>query len=511
MTQDKPHGWLAGEVSRFSEMLDHWGATAPDRVAIVNRDVSLTFGELARDAARLADALSDLGLGPRDRMFAVGENTVGAVLLVFAANRIGASLTLVNARMQTSEIEVLQGFGDPKLSVFATEGSPKTAEHAEALGAKPLNLDTVGGDIRVLPGNAKAEPNEDRGSTGADIAMIMFTSGTTGTPKGVMITNDTMLAQAKSQCFTRAIGPEDTFYVVSPMSHQIGLSGSVISSICAGARMVLPPRHDPDLLVRMVADGEVTVLVGVPQLYNGLLDHADREGIDLSGARLRIAGCGGAPLDPALKARALDRLGVILGNGYGSTEFVPASRVPPGAEVAPNVVGKLEAGVECRIVDEAGNDLPDGEDGEIWVRGPFMMAGYFRNPQATAEVMRDGGWLATGDIGVMRDGMLAITGRKKEIIIRSGFNVYPTDVEAALTAHPDVNMAAVLGRSVPGNEEIVGFVTALPGRKLDPAEVRDFTRRTLTPYKVPSEVIVLDEMPVGPTGKILKTALKPKL
>ncbi len=511
MPQDLPFGWLADTSEKYSDFIDHWGRTAPDQVAIENSNQTLTYGEIARDVDRLATHLAQQGLRPRDRLFIVGENAVGTVLLVFAANRVGASISVVNARMKTSEIKVLRDFADPRLTAFVAQGSDVTGDHARALGASVIDLETLGGEIWLGSVNDASEQNEDRGATKDQIALIMFTSGTTGTPKGVMLTNATMLAQAQSQNRARSLGPDDRLYVVAPMSHQIGLSGSVISSTCAGCRMILPLRHDPDYLARKLAAGDVTIVVGVPQLYNGLLAYAASKGITFEKSRLRLAGSGGAPLDPALKERVRDVLGVTLANGYGATEFVPVCRVPPGADVASNVVGKLEPGVECRIVDDDGTDLPDGTSGEIWVRGPFMMVGYFRNPDATAEVMRPGGWLATGDIGMIENGMIAITGRKKEIIIRSGFNVYPTDVEAALTEYPDVNMAAVLGRRVENNEEIVAFVTAMPDRTIDPDALRDFTRKTLTAYKVPTEVVVLDEMPIGPTGKILKTALKDRL
>lgn len=514
MLLTQPQGHLADALDTYAEAVAHWGREAPDRIAIEHEGGSTTYGALSAAMQTLADRLAALGLRHRDRIFIVGENTLGTVLLVLAANRVGAAASVVNARMATSEIRVLRDFAEPRLTAFATRASAKAGEHAAALGAGDQIGDGPFEGIRICPADPDSPPEPASADRRAETALIMFTSGTTGLPKGVMLSNATMLEQAKAQCVARLLTPADTLYAVSPLSHNIGLVGNVLASFAAGCRTILPVRHDPAYLARKLAAGEITVIVGVPQLYAGLIEHAAANGIGFDAARLRVGGSGGAPLDPALKARVKAVLGVTLSNGYGATEFVPVSRTPLDMldrDLASNVVGVLSEGVDLRIVGEDGQDMPEGESGEIWVRGPFMMQGYFRNPEATAEVMRPGGWLATGDMGEYRDGLLSIVGRKKEIIIRSGFNVYPTDVEAALSAHPDVSMAAVLGRAVPGNEEIVAFVTPLPGHSIDPAALKDFTRRDLTPYKVPTEIVVLDEMPIGPTGKILKTALKSRL
>ena len=499
-----PGRHLADSVSRLADCLAHWAAVAPDHPALLHEGQSFDYAALDAAVSETAERLETRGLRPGDRLFIVGENTPATVMLVLAGNRAGGVVSVVNARMADSEIRTLHDFADPRIAAFACDGSAAATAHAQALGAE--------GDGPIRLGQTRDSLPEPRGQDPRrDTALIMFTSGTTGRPKGVMLSNACLLDQAKSQCMARALTPADTLYAVSPLSHNIGLVGNVLAAFAAGCRTVLPIRHDAGYLARMLAEGEITVIVGVPQLYAGLVEHAVREGMSFDGARLRVAGSGGAPLDPALKERVRGLLGVNLSNGYGATEFVPVSRTPLhllDRELAANVVGVPSEGVELRIVDADGTDRPEGEAGEIWVRGPFMMQGYFRNAEATDEVMRPGGWLATGDIGEFRDGLLSIVGRQKEIIIRSGCNVYPTDVEAALSTHPDVSAVAVVGRPVQGNEEIVAYVTALPGRSLDPQALRDFVRPVLTAYKIPSEIVVLDVMPVGPTGKILKAALK---
>ena len=295
------------------------------------------------------------------------------------------------------------------------------------------------------------------------------------------------------------------------MTHEVriienGLLDIPMLAILDADGTVYPQAKEPEI------NQQLAIKMYHTMLYTRMLEYIAEHGVDMSNARLRVGASGGASLDPALKARVKEVLGVTLSNGYGATEFVPVTRVPVGVEAESNVVGLPSPGVELRIVDEEGAEVPRGQAGEIWARGPFCMKGYFRNPEATAEVMKPGGWLATGDLGEMReDGMLAIVGRKKEVIIRSGFNVYPADVEAALSLHDDVAEVAVIGRTVPGNEEVVAFITARPGATIDPAALSDFVRASLTAYKVPSEIIVIDAMPIGPTGKIQKARLKDRL
>jgi acyl-CoA synthetase (AMP-forming)/AMP-acid ligase II len=246
----------------------------------------------------------------------------------------------------------------------------------------------------------------------------------------------------------------------------------------------------------------------VPQVFARLLDYADKANIDLSDTGIRALGCGGAPLDPALKERVKRTFGVPIGNGYGATEMVPVCRVPDGVDADGDVVGQPQPGVEVLLMKEDGTQAKDGEVGEMWVRGPSLMSGYYRNEAETRAVMRPGGWLATGDLGMrMPDGAYRIAGRIKELIIRSGFNVYPVEVEAVLTTHPAVGQAAVVGRSVPGNEEVVAFVQLLPNRSTNAEELTAYLRERLAAYKVPCQVYI-QELPIGPTGKILKIALR---
>lgn len=495
---------LADRFARFHELVDHWATVRPTSPALIEHGAKvIDFATLNASVNKTATALSAAGLRPKDRIVIVAENSVSAILLITAANRMGACVSILNARMKEPEIRAILDFAEPRMVAFpcadpAYSNIAKT--QAEIFGATPL-ID----DIYVCPVQ-DTTPNEN------DLGLIMFTSGTTGVPKGVMLSNATLLAQAESQCINRELTTADLIYLVSPIAHSIGLSSNVLSAFASGAALHVTSKFQVGDLVNLIAQGQVTMMVAVPQLYTRMLEYIADHGIDMTTARLRTAASGGAPLDPKLKAMVQDVMKVTLSNGYGATEFVPVTRVPIGMEAASNVVGLPAPGVEVRIVDDNGQDVPQGTAGEIWAKGPFAMQGYFRNPEETAKVLRDGGWLATGDLGEIQDnGMLAIVGRKKEIIIRSGFNVYPTDVEAALTAHDTVMEAAVVGRAVEGNEEIIAFVTAAPNQSIDPDTLRNFVRNTLTAYKVPTEIIVIEAMPIGPTGKIQKALLKDRL
>lgn len=502
---------LSQRFNRFHELIAYWAEHRPDATALFEHaKTAISYGALNSFVDQTAAALAEAGLRENDRIVLVAENSVSAIILVAAVNRLGACASILNARMKEPEIRAILDFAEPRMVAFPIadpEFSTVARAQATLFGASPLIESPIMGDIYVCP-TQDSTPNDKA----ADLGLIMFTSGTTGVPKGVMLSNATLLAQAESQCINRELSTADSIYLVSPIAHSIGLSSNVLSSFASGARLHVTSKFLVGDLVNLIAAGEVTMMVAVPQLYTRMLEYIADHGIDMTNARLRTAASGGAPLDPKLKTMVQDVMNVTLSNGYGATEFVPVTRVPLGKDAASNVVGLPAPGVEVRIVDDAGQDVPQGTAGEIWAKGPFAMQGYFRNPEETAKVLMGEGWLATGDLGEIQDnGMLAIVGRKKEIIIRSGFNVYPTDVEAALTAHDNVMEAAVIGRTREGNEDIIAFVTAAPNQTIDPDTLRNFVRGTLTDYKVPTEIIVIDAMPIGPTGKIQKALLKDRL
>jgi acyl-CoA synthetase (AMP-forming)/AMP-acid ligase II len=315
-----------------------------------------------------------------------------------------------------------------------------------------------------------------------------------------MLSHKNLLSSAKISGALRGIGPADRIYGVLPMSHIVGFSIVLISTLMSGATVQLAPKYDPELLARAIGEEGVTVVYGVPATYQRLLAYRTQKGIaQLERGRLRF-------LD--LKRRVEQEFGVQLSNGYGITECSPGiAAVHSDDPRNDESVGTVLPGVEARIKRLDGSLATPGEVGELHVRGPNVMLGYYRAPDLTANVIDRDGWFNTGDLARFDGPHLFIVGRTKEMIIRSGFNVYPAEVEAVLNSHELVVQSAVVGRAVDGNEEVVAFVQLLPGSRLTPAELMAYAGEQLTSYKRPGEVIVLEALPASSTGKILKHRL----
>jgi long-chain acyl-CoA synthetase len=339
------------------------------------------------------------------------------------------------------------------------------------------------------------------------VAALVYTSGTTGNPKGVMLTHRNLLFSARAAGAQRE--PTDKVYCVLPISHIVGFSAILIASLMAGATVQLVPRFDPAALVAVIANNGITLLFGVPATFQRLLEYKAVAGIDrLPRGKLRRLAVAGAPLDLALKSKIEAEFGLPLRNGYGITECEPGiAGVRAETPRDDDAAGSLITGIEARLVGPGGRTVAVGEVGELHVRGPNVMRGYYRAPERTAAVIDADGWFNTGDLARFDGDTLYIVGRTKELIIRSGFNVYPAEVEAVLNEHPAVVQSAVTGRAVPGNEEVVAFVELLPGSSATPADLMAHATRLLAPYKRPSEIIVLDALPAASTGKILKHRL----
>lgn len=380
----------------------------------------------------------------------------------------------------------------------AVSGEART--HAQRLDARGIS--GAFGELS-LSRPCGSDPDPDLG----DVAVILFTTGTTGVPKGVMLTHANLRFGGKSSAELRGLTAADRIYGVLPVSHVFGLSSVMTAAIYAGAHVQLEARFSVDRLYRALSGG-ITVFSGVPQMHALLMQYAREQGHgSLRGGALRYVSSGAAPLDPVWKRKAESFYGVAVQNGYGMTETtagIAASRAAPGD---PDVsVGPPLPGVELRL-DETVTGGGAGL-GEILTRGPHVMKGYYRNPRDSAAVLDEDGWLRTGDLGRFDTrGHLLIEGRCKEIIIHGGFNVYPPEVEAALNEHPQVVQSAVVGWSCDGDELVVAFVQAGAGAPLDPEELRAFAARRLAGYKRPGRIIVTDALPAAPTGKIQRHRL----
>lgn len=325
-----------------------------------------------------------------------------------------------------------------------------------------------------------------------------------------MLTHRNLLFIAAVSSTLRGLTRSDRAYGVLPISHVYGLASVALGTLYAGAALYLVPRFSVDGLLSALKDDGLTIVQGVPAMYAKLLQTLGGADTPLP-TRLRFAYAGGSPLAPSLKRDVEKLLGTALHNGYGMTESAPTiSQTRLEAPRRDDSVGMPIPGVEVRVVDLAGTDVTPGEPGELWIRGPNVMAGYYREPAMTAATMRAGGWLNTGDMARQEaDGALFIVGRTKELIIRSGFNVYPLEVETALNAHPSVVQSAVVGRTLAdGNEDVIAYVELDPRQPSSVAELQAWLAQTLSPYKCPSAIIVMEALPAAATGKILKGQLR---
>ncbi len=501
---------LAALPSRIAALPSLAAQRDPHRPALIEDARTLTYAQLAHAVDAAAERLARLGVRGGDRVMIVAENSVVQIVLLFAAARLDAWALVSNARLAAAELDAIAAHARPRLIAFATEASPDARAHAErhrAQAAEPLAIDLGAWSHHVDP-DARAEPVAD--AAAGQCAALIYTTGTTGTPKGVMLSHRNLLYIAAVSSTLRRVSPDDLVYAVLPVSHVYGLASVCLGSLYAGATLRLAPRFVPEAARRALAEEGVTIFQGVPAMHAKLLEHLQAHDHRWYAPRLRFAYSGGSPLDADLKARVERVYGVALHNGYGMTESSPTiTQTPLDAPRTDCSVGVPIPGVALRIVAADGSPVAPGATGEIQVRGPNLMLGYYRDPAATQAAIDADGWLRTGDLGRLEDdGALTIAGRSKELIIRSGFNVYPAEVEQVLNAHPAVVQSAVVGRAVEGNEEVIAFVELAPGAPFEADELAQWCAGRLAPYKRPAHIRVLDALPAASTGKILKHRLR---
>jgi long-chain acyl-CoA synthetase len=501
----------AGLPSRIHEVIGRYVACSPDSIALIEDGACWSYRELDRSVADIAAGLKSLGVRAGDRVIIVSENCIALAALLLAASRIDAWAIVANPRLSPRELDQIRDHSGARRMFFTLEVSKEAAAHAQRCGAQTRQLGPLEGiGVGALNESAVAEPVE--GDPTRQVAVLIYTSGTTGTPKGVMLTHDNLLISAKTTAHFRKMDAGDKVYVVLPISHIVGIS-LLIMTLMVGGTVRLVSKYDPAALAKAIAEEGITILNGVPATYQRLLEYKTVAGLrQLDRGSLRLIAVAGAPLDLDLKSRVEQELGLPLSNGYGITECSPGiSGVRLDAPRADQAVGALLPGIEARIRTLDGIPVAKGEVGELHVRGRNVMRGYYRAPDLTAKAIDSEGWFNTGDLARFDGDCLYIVGRTKEMIIRSGFNVYPAEVEAILNSHEAVVQSAVVGRAVEGNEEIVAFVQLMQGSPVKPADLMAFINPQLTSYKRPSEIIVLDALPATSTGKILKHKLAESL
>jgi long-chain acyl-CoA synthetase len=502
---------LASLPRRIHGVIDQYAQATPNHPALVEDSATWNYRELHHAIRQIAAALQLLGIRPGDRMMIVSENCIALAGLLLAASLIDAWAIVVNPRLSPRELDQIRDHSGARRVFFTAGVSKEAASHAaryEATVGRIGPLDNVG--IGALNEATTTEPVED--SRARQVAVLIYTSGTTGTPKGVMLTHENLLVSAKTTAWFRRMDARDKVYVVLPISHIVGIS-LLIMTLMSGATVRLVSKYDPAALARAMAEEGITVLNGVPATYQRLLEYKTIAGIPrLERGSLRLIAVAGAPLDVDLKSRVEQELGLSLLNGYGITECSPGiSGVRIDNPRDDQAVGTLLPGIEQRIVGPDGALVSDRQVGELHVRGPNVMRGYYRAPDLTAKAIDAEGWFNTRDLARCDGDCLYIVGRTKEMIIRSGFNVYPAEIEAVLNSHDAVVQCAVVGRAVEGNEEVVAFVQLIQGATTSAEELKAHASSQLTSYKRPSEIVVLDALPATSTGKILKHKLAESL
>jgi acyl-CoA synthetase (AMP-forming)/AMP-acid ligase II len=471
---------------------------APKACAIIDHDnARYSYGDLGQMVDEMNTYLSAHGIRPGDRVMVVSENCATFAVALLALTRLRAWITPVNARQSADEVEAIRQHSGARAALFTPEASDNARAHAARLDARELGRIACGAVLITEVAETTPEPLSD--DPAQQVAALMYTTGTTSAPKGVMLSHANLMWNTKVSGKTRKLGPEDCVLAVLPATHIYCFSSGVCAALYAGATIRFMPRFTPEAVLEAFADG-ITMMPAVPQMYQAIVNLLRGRGEKPSAPRLRLISSGGAPLDPEWKKGIEDFFGLPLHNGYGLTETSPGVTVTRPERPRDDVsVGELVDGVEVTIMD------PDEEGiGEVLIRGPNIMLGYYHNPEATAQAIDAGKWFHSGDLGRLGpDGELYIVGRRKELIIRSGFNVYPPEVEAMLTRHPEILQAAVVGRQVSGNEEILAFLLSR-APDLTEDQVKSFLRDHLVAYKIPQHVFIVDQFPIAPTGKILK-------
>ena len=493
---------------RLSDLVWRWEKRAPQAPALIDGDVRWSYGELGVAVRAAMDLLRQLGIRPGDRVMLVNENGHAIVALVLAAAAIDAWSIIVNARLSGPEIDAIAAHSGARRLIFTTGASVDAAAHATRLRAEELTHPQLG---RIATGtmNENTQPERVLASGAEQVAVLVYTSGTTGEPKGVMLTHRNLLFIGAISGGMRGFRSDDLIYGVLPLSHVFGLASVFLGGLYAGSCFMSRARFNAEQTLQDIRAG-VTALQGVPAMYAKLLAYIRQTGAKIEGHRLRFTSAGGAPLDPAIKKNSEELFGQPLHNGYGMTEASPSmamTRVDfPRHDCS---VGQALPFVELIVVDRDGKKLPQGETGDVWCRGPGVMKGYYRAPELTKAAITADGWLVTGDVGRFdEDESLHIVGRSKELIIRSGFNVFPPEVEGVLSAHPQVVQAAVIGApGTDGNEDVIAYLQVIPGDAPSIDDLISYCAKRLAPYKRPSRFILCKTLPATPTGKVLKHRL----
>jgi acyl-CoA synthetase (AMP-forming)/AMP-acid ligase II len=500
-----------------------------DKIAIKEQDTLISFNQLNALRWLAAKSFYALGLRKGDRAAIWAPNVSEWIVATLGMQSIGAVLVPLNTRMKGSEAADIINRSGAKilltlpefkssassviryLDLLADESLPQL-EHTIVLRDSAENtLSWVeflqkgeGVEQSMVEGIANSlKPN--------DIMDMLFTSGTTGKPKGVMSAHGQNIGVVSTWAETVGLCDSDNYLVINPFFHSFGYKAGWLAALITGAKTLPVLTFDLDSVLAQIAEDKVSMLPGPPTIYQSILAHANRDKYDLSSLRLAVTGAAAVPVELVKRMRSELNFKTVV-TAYGLTEtcgFVSICRPEDDAEIIATTSGRAMDGVEVKCVDANGNEVPHGEAGEIWVRGYNVMQGYFDNEEATKETMHDD-WLKTGDVGVMDDnGYLKITDRIKDMYISGGFNVYPAEIESGITSIKGVVQAAVIGMPDERMGELgKAFIVKEASSELTEQDVIDWCKANLANYKVPKIVCFIDAMPLNAAGKILKTELR---
>ncbi|MEJ7847187.1 MAG: long-chain fatty acid--CoA ligase [Pyrinomonadaceae bacterium] len=517
----------------LASVIEHHARLSPDNEAIVWNEVRMTYGQLNAFSNKIANALTEMGIGHGDKVALNCPNLPDFPAVYYAIMKTGAAVVPICVLFTPREIAYQLRDSDAK-AVFVFEGTPEmplgqstkeafdnveSCEHLIVMTKDPagsgpfLDHKTLSQITFDKSGEFDTYPTKP-----GDTCAILYTSGTTGHPKGAELTHLNLMSNVTSTWLTHmpvldfTDGKQKTVLITLPLFHTTGQTVQMNTNLYGGSRVVLLPRFDPLITLETMVREKVNFWVGVPTMYWALLKYVDETGFDVRriAESMNVCTSGGAPMPVEVMKAFQAKFGVRVLEGYGLSETSPLACFNHFAKPSkPGTVGQPIFGVEVKCVDDEDNEVARGTRGEIVIRGTNVMKGYYKRPEATAEAFR-GGWFHSGDIGIMdAEGYLSIVDRKKDMILRGGYNVYPRELEEIIMTHPSVSLCAVIG--VPDDrlgEEVKAFVVLKHGEEVGKASFIDWCKGQFAANKYPRQVEFRDSLPIGGTGKIFKRGLR---
>ncbi|MEU6559487.1 class I adenylate-forming enzyme family protein [Nocardia nova] len=509
-------------IKRVQDLLDH-AAADRDRVGWLAGDRAVRFADMDALSDRIAVGLLKRGVHRGDRVAINIPNTPEWAAVYFALAKIGAILVGLSVRYRETELAHILGDSGARLviTVPSRDGADFMAMLARLRDRLPaletvVTLDDSGectlGQLDATPVDAQLLAEAEAMVRPDDPVMIIYTSGTTGTPKGAVLTHQGQLGAATAQAQHMQIDDSDILPLAVPLNHVGGITCCLLAALTVGARVVLLETFTAAKVLELLRSGSLTVWVGVPTMHTLLLNHPQFGAVDTSAVRLVVSG--GANAEPVLVHRLISAFpNATVMNLYGLSEVSGAAIMTPwrsDTDTTALSIGEPLRGVEVRIADARGAEVAVGETGELHLRTPSMMAGYHAMPSETTDVIDSDGWLRTSDLACVDSrGSVFMRGRVAEMFVQGGFNIYPIEVENILTAHPDVVMAAGIGVPDPVLGEIGRYyVTLAPNARIDGSDLREFCAARIADYKVPKQIVIREQLPMTPSGKVHKHRLR---